>query len=108
MVITTKESELSSKFRPYKCFHCNKELKNWQALASHLKGCPERKLKRIFQVGNFRYTLILNPKKKILNALKDLSIRYPEDSHIFLGAVRYLESAKDIDSFQIDEMTKPT
>ena len=89
---------------PYTCIHCGKECKNWKALVSHLKGCPERKLKRMFDIGPYRFTITLNPHKRRIRGLRNVAEKYPDEYKIFMGAVFFMKEAGLIHDFKIEKI----
>ena len=97
---------ITSGDRPYTCIHCKKVYPNFNALRSHLKGCSKRRLSRSFDVGGTRYTLLLNPKKRIMDPLNELINSNPTNDQLFLGAVLYLQYAKLIDSYVAEKIDK--
>jgi len=90
--------------KTYYCIHCHRPFKNWYALVSHLKGCKERKLKRVFYCSDFKFTILLNPHHRVVNALNKLQYDYPSQPKVFLGAMLFLQNASFIESFEITPM----
>lgn len=89
---------------PYTCIHCQQQFKNWKALVSHLRDCQMRNLKRVFDIGPYRFTLTLNPRKKQMIALRTLAQRYPDRYQVFLGAVLYLKEAGQLRDFSLEKI----
>ena len=112
VLMTVLEAEhLSNSFRmmvmivedqkQFYCIHCRKPFKNWHALVSHLKFCKKRKLRRLFDCLEYRFIIHLNPRHRIMDALKQLQSEYAAQPKVFLGAVPFLQNASLIDSFEI-------
>lgn len=95
---------LLSKNQPFRCYHCGKICKDWQGLMGHLRDCPKRQLTRKFDVGDYRFILLLNPRKKVIAALTGLVKEHPKNDKLFLGAVMGFNATKQITSFQIEEI----
>ena len=85
--------------------HCKRKFAGYKALTAHLAGCPERNLKRIFDVGGYRFVLHMNPLHRVMRGLRDLQKKirgqYTDSERIFMGAVICLSSMGYIKDYQI-------
>lgn len=63
-----------------------------------------RNLKRVFDIGPYRFSLLLNPRKKQMIALRTLAQRFPDRYQVFLGAVLYLKEAGQLHEFSLEKI----
>lgn len=71
---------------------------------AHLQNCKHRNLKRYFEVGDYRFILSMNPRRKIVKAMRELQSEHPKNDTLFLGAILFLRNAALINSFEIEEL----
>lgn len=89
---------------PLQCVHCSRWFPHWHALVAHLQHCPQRILKRKFEVGGYRFWVFLNPLHRSIRALRQIENEHPKNDTLFLGALLALQKAKLIKSFEIEEL----
>ena len=90
------------KSQPLACVHCGRVFKNYQALVGHLQYCPNRILKRTFEVGDYRFLVFLNPRHRTIRSLRQIENEHPKNEKLFLGALMGLHNAKMIHKFEIE------
>lgn len=100
------ETTTPPKDQPHRCNFCQRWFKNRNALVAHLLACPERSHLRLFEVGIFQFHLEINPTRRIMRGLRKLLIEHPDDSHLFLGAVMFLENTGRVKSYKVTELKK--
>ena len=96
--LTQKKSE------PLSCIHCSRVFKNYHALVAHLQHCPNRILKRTFEVGDYRFLVFLNPRHRAVRSLRQIENEHPKNDTLFLGALMGLQYAKMINKFEIEPL----
>lgn len=90
---------------PFTCKYCGREFQRWEGLVSHLKGCPERKLRAEFLVGQYVFYVIWNPTRRIQGVLKDMAREYGaiNDYASFIAIMKFLKKLRYIDDYGIEK-----
>lgn len=100
------EKTAPPKDAPHQCNFCSRWFKNRNALVAHLLNCESRWHPRTFDVGSYQFLIYMNPTRKIMRSLRKILIEYPDDAHLFLGAVVFLQNTGRIKSYSIKELKK--
>jgi len=90
---------------PFTCIHCKGIYPTWAHLTFHLARCPKRSYPRTFTIGQFQFTVLLNPLKKPVLALRRLAETPKVDGKTFLGGLMAFKEVGLIHSFEVIPLT---
>lgn len=91
--------------KTFVCVHCKRQFSSYKGLTAHLAGCTERKLKRVFDVGKYKFVLTMNPLHRVVRGLREVQRqikgKYPDEEKLFTAVLMYLQATGQVDSYEI-------